>query len=562
MQIDLETLHGQSSPDFGRNTPPPMRIEVAVSQRAAHRSTTRSNRSASTTSTGSTPSSTERTPRLSDRTRSVRSKVKSTAGPLERRGFAPSPALSVVHELPEIDEDDDGNDDGGDAINDGTVYLPLATRASPPSPVALAPPAPTAEPATTLTPSVPPSPSAPPPAIAVSATEPSPPAAPLIATATIAVDASPARAADQPCNHPTSTSTAESLLRQVIEQRRVVEPPRPPRGRPSKQDAPTIRARQPSTPPTATGAGLSAEATRPPPAVGVPLSNVMVPALPMELTRTASPPVIAAVEKPRSSHHQGSTASRYSAAATRRGVAPRQSRPTNLEREMRRAALRAGGRGVTAHKVSWDPTLLAKPMRKAVKSGEVDLSVMGNTHRMLNGIAMESVVHREAPMAPINESALTLALTSRSKDTWHKEQLALTTAMSAAYGAAGGGVVSKKGSFSSEGPVDRDEKHADVRTAEYVPKVRATVRAMQETMRLKGQAAINPRLLNQSGQAAQAREQINERHQQAIERLQAAARGLTARRQAKSRMSNFRARKTVNSLAERFGSQLRVEERV
>ena len=66
----------------------------------------------------------------------------------------------------------------------------------------------------------------------------------------------------------------------------------------------------------------------------------------------------------------------------------------------------------------------------------------------------------------------------------------------------------------------------------------------------------------QSGQAADALEQYNTRQEDAVNRLQAVARGLSARRNAKNRMCNYRARVAVNAMAQRFGSNLRVREKV
>ena len=91
--------------------------------------------------------------------------------------------------------------------------------------------------------------------------------------------------------------------------------------------------------------------------------------------------------------------------------------------------------------------------------------------------------------------------------------------------------------------------------------MRGTVRAMQETMRLKHLAASNP-LLQLPGTQAKAREELNDRQEAAVYRLQAVARGLSARREAKHRLSDYRARKAVNAMASRVGVNLRVRERV
>ena len=151
--------------------------------------------------------------------------------------------------------------------------------------------------------------------------------------------------------------------------------------------------------------------------------------------------------------------------------------------------------------------------------GPVDLSIMGNTTRILDGIAMSSVIHRAPPQRPVDDIAL--ALTSRSMGTLIDEQASLTATFTAAYGTAGGGINVK------QRDVQVEKSANDVVRAEYVPKVRTTVRALQETLRLKREAAANPNL---NPNAAGARAQLNARQQVAAVRLQAAARMHSARR--------------------------------
>ena len=126
---------------------------------------------------------------------------------------------------------------------------------------------------------------------------------------------------------------------------------------------------------------------------------------------------------------------------------------------------------------------------------------------------------RAAPQRPVDEVAL--ALTSRSMGMLIDNHASLTAAFTAAYGTAGGGVSAK------QCDVQAEKSTTDVVRKEYVPKARSTVRALQETLRLKRQAAANPAL---NPHAADARAQLNARHQAAAVRLQAAARMLSARR--------------------------------
>jgi hypothetical protein len=189
-------------------------------------------------------------------------------------------------------------------------------------------------------------------------------------------------------------------------------------------------------------------------------------------------------------------------------------------------------------------------------SNQIDLNVTGNTPRAYLNASM-AVMGRSAPQRPADEDLLTLALTSRSKDRWREEQAQLTQSIATAYGYAGAGVSAKKLGLQEEATV----ANAEAVRAEWVPKVRGTVRAMQETLRLKRLAASNP-LLQLPGTQAKAREELNDRQEAAVYRLQAVARGLSARREAKNRLSDYRARKAVNAMASRVGVNLRVRERV
>lgn len=137
--------------------------------------------------------------------------------------------------------------------------------------------------------------------------------------------------------------------------------------------------------------------------------------------------------------------------------------------------------------VSWDPGLprTTKPRRRNIPSGQVDLSVRGDTHRVLGDIAVDAVVNRVVPKRIEDESLLNLALTSRSKTKWNADQTALTEAIVAAYGSAGGGLKQQLQ------PEDM-RAVADKVRAEFVPKVRKTVRALQNTLRAKKEAASNP----------------------------------------------------------------------
>ena len=204
--------------------------------------------------------------------------------------------------------------------------------------------------------------------------------------------------------------------------------------------------------------------------------------------------------------------------------------------------------------VSWYPGT-KQFVRRAPAANHIDLDVTGHTHRAY-AHASAAVVHRAAPpRVPDEQDLLTLALTSRSKDRWRAEQAALTKAFAAAYGSAGGGVSCKQRDLQAEGASSTDEIRR-----EYIPKVRETVRALQETMRLKRLAATNPKIM-QAGQADMAREALNSRQVMAVHRMQAACRGLSARREAKRRLSNYRARCAVNAAAQRVGLNLRVAER-
>lgn len=206
--------------------------------------------------------------------------------------------------------------------------------------------------------------------------------------------------------------------------------------------------------------------------------------------------------------------------------------------------------------VSWCPTV-KRIVRRSPASGQIDLSVTGETHRAY-AHSSAAVIGRAPPQRPEKEDLLTLALTSRSRDRWRDEQAALTKAFAAAYGCAGGGVSGKQRELGNEAEVKTDEVRA---VTEYIPRVRETVRALQETRRLKQLASLNPRL-QKVGEAAKARDDLNERHEEAIHRLQAAARGLSARREAKTKLSNYRARTAVNAAAQRAGLNVRVVERV
>ena len=211
-------------------------------------------------------------------------------------------------------------------------------------------------------------------------------------------------------------------------------------------------------------------------------------------------------------------------------------------------------RGVMRH-VNWSPDTRQIARRVPSKDGKLDaaldLSVTGNTHRAYKN-ASTAVLQRRAPQRPELDTT-NLALTSRSKDRWREEQAMLTKAFAAAYGTAGGGVSTKQRDLQEEArPASADEIRA-----EYIPKVRETVRALQETMRLKQLAATNPKIL-QAGVAGQARERLNNRQEAAVHRLQAACRGLSARREAKQKLSNYRARAAVNMHAHRMGLAISV----
>ena len=205
--------------------------------------------------------------------------------------------------------------------------------------------------------------------------------------------------------------------------------------------------------------------------------------------------------------------------------------------------------------VTFCPSTKTTTRPKGLGPGEIDLNVTGMTHRAYAN-ASAAVLTRRAPQKPPEDiDLLTLALTSRSKERWHAEQAQFTKSLAAAYGTAGAGVSPKKLNMQLED----ENKNAETIRTEWTPKVRATVRAMQETMRLKQQAANNPRMLL-PGQAAEAREKYNNRQENAVFRLQAVARGLSARRVAKNRLSNFRAQRAVNAAAQRAGLPIRIAE--
>ena len=221
-------------------------------------------------------------------------------------------------------------------------------------------------------------------------------------------------------------------------------------------------------------------------------------------------------------------------------------------RPHRRLAHNQSRSGAIRH-VSWDPAT-KKIVRHAAASGQIDLNVTGNTYRAYAN-SSSAVICRSAPSKPDTDD-LTLAMTSRSKGKWGEEQANLTKAFTKAYGYAGGGIVDMKGALQAES----DMQNPDEIRAEYIPRVRKTVRALQETLRLKQLASTNPKLASR-GQAPKARDDLNNRQEQAVYRLQAVARGLSARREAKAKLSNYRARRAVNALAQRVGSNLRVDER-
>lgn len=125
---------------------------------------------------------------------------------------------------------------------------------------------------------------------------------------------------------------------------------------------------------------------------------------------------------------------------------------------------------------------------------------------------MDAVVNRAAPQRLDDESLLNLAMTNRSKHRWSADQTTLTEAIVAAYGSAGGGLKQQLQ------PEDAHGGAIDKVRAEYVPKVRKTVRAMQNTLRAKKEAASNPMKATtaQQGQqalmTAQAREEMYARY--------------------------------------------------
>ena len=191
--------------------------------------------------------------------------------------------------------------------------------------------------------------------------------------------------------------------------------------------------------------------------------------------------------------------------------------------------------------------LLKKP--KGLRGGRVDLNVTGQTHRAYAD-SSSAVANRASPEAPVDLSTMTLALTHRSKDRWVADQQELTDMMASAYGDAGSGVrVGKGAGMQGEGVV------ADEVRKEFVPKVRKTVRAQQETMRLRKQVAANPVLRGMGKEeACEARQRLEARHAAALQKLQSAARGLSARREAKSRSMAFRGRTNCAQLLLRTAS--------
>ena len=213
-----------------------------------------------------------------------------------------------------------------------------------------------------------------------------------------------------------------------------------------------------------------------------------------------------------------------------------------------RPGTRKPNRKAAMMRVSFHPSanLLEKP--KGLRGGRVDLNVTGQTHRAYAD-SSSAVANRAAPQAPVDVNSMTLALTHRSKDKWTADQQELTSAMMSAYGDVGARGVSKGASMQGEDAVSDEVR------SEYVPKVRKTVRAQQETMRLRKQVAANPMLrgITASGkeEAGEAREKLEARHVAALQKLQSAARGLSARREAKSRSMAFRGRNNCAQVLQR-----------
>ena len=131
------------------------------------------------------------------------------------------------------------------------------------------------------------------------------------------------------------------------------------------------------------------------------------PALPLQgLTGWGGDPKVMDVAKPRRSptNRPPLTQAQLRAMKSRRALAGR-------------IAMHAA-KGVPRN-VRWDPTLPMKAApRRAPLNGVVDLSIMGNTSRILNDLATQAVVDRAAPSRPVDESLLTLAQTSRSRTSW------------------------------------------------------------------------------------------------------------------------------------------------
>ena len=113
---------------------------------------------------------------------------------------------------------------------------------------------------------------------------------------------------------------------------------------------------------------------------------------------------------------------------------------------------------------------------------QVDLSTHGNTHRTYEN-AKQSVLERLPPSKPL-QPPLEEGEAPLDDAAWAEAQKELTQQMTAAYGA--NTALTKKAAMQSEG------SSGDQARGEYVPKARRTVRAKQNTQRMKRQMAGRP----------------------------------------------------------------------
>jgi hypothetical protein len=275
------------------------------------------------------------------------------------------------------------------------------------------------------------------------------------------------------------------------------------------------------------------------PMVGLPKLCISKPA---RVSSNAPGPAPATGARPR--HSALLLQQQQSAGKTRMQVQPQRPKtpPSTRQHAQSGAKGRAATKSMTmreARSVSWHNSVLSRPGVRGARSkgGEqmIDLTKSGLTHRAYIH-SSSAVINRRAPQRPEGEEVF-IAVSGDERKVWSREQDAMTRTIFAAYGSAGGAAARpKKGDMQAEGAMGGDEVRK-----EWVPKVRKTVRAVQETMRLKNASSTNPRLLR-AGQAAEAREEGNLRQERAVNRMQAVARGLSARRVARTRMSHYRAR--------------------